>query len=915
MELPECAWDLEQGLVVLWRAAAQAPETDPGFTLVVASADGAERYFAGDWPAAQTFFTLKAPASGRFEIQLYPLGALAALDGPPPALPDGTPATLALDARLQVSTDHPAGHQPIRGWLLLPPEDDSGWPSPQPIDVPPHATLIDTLADAGWTADGHIGLAVARHAADAAACARGPMSNPLRPDAVLDCIFTLIPDDTPPPLALPSFATLGAPAIYVDVTAFGAALDELRAALWFFHRRYGPDDDLRGWSGLQVPVWDDAESGRRYLACVFDDACHLDHIGVLTAGGTLLEPLPDAPPDAEPSLALHHRSEAPLGVSDCIAALFHGDACLLLPDLAAEYKARAPAECAELDTEALHLHLNSAWLDLSELSDVADWQGAAAAEPFTLLAYLDLLEQTLADTDPALVPLADLLGIGARRFADFAQQPQLAYALVQEPQLRQRLAQAITAEADISVGELTPAAMLAALLEPNAGQLCHALQQRSPALQRAVWRYLLAGGRAEDWLRLDMPAELADTANLADLARRIGNGLAAKAPAYVVATLADIGAAPLADLPLTRLPQVLARAEAMEQAAAALRQDLKKASPALQQFRPGLTPDVRELLPRFEAAFGTGRVAAMETLRGRLLAALSGATDSMALRMAVSDLRTRVALWWLAGALAVATDDGLAEGTPPRVEPEPVPNPPPSDGHADAIAATRPRPDTRAPTEQSPDPADAEDTAAQAGDPPQATDASAAALPPPSEASTATPRPEPVSALQALAWCRALLIDGETRWPPADATAAAAADLDLCEADIAEREELWGMDGPHPYALPAWTGERAERHRALAEHIRDIAGRLTKGAKANAEDDTGTLRTLIEDILALREQIAADLLWTEIKQAGTMALRAARPEHRADLAQRIDYAAPPDWDALAQELEGLAGRRVASGTP
>jgi len=99
MELPECAWDLEQGLVVLWRAAAQAPETDPGFTLVVASADGAERYFAGDWPAAQTFFTLKAPASGRFEIQLYPLGALAALDGPPPALPDGTPATLALDAR------------------------------------------------------------------------------------------------------------------------------------------------------------------------------------------------------------------------------------------------------------------------------------------------------------------------------------------------------------------------------------------------------------------------------------------------------------------------------------------------------------------------------------------------------------------------------------------------------------------------------------------------------------------------------------------------------------------------------------------------------------------------------------------------------------------------------------------------
>jgi len=54
--------------------------------------------------------------------------------------------------------------------------------------------------------------------------------------------------------------------------------------------------------------------------------------------------------------------------------------------------------------------------------------------------------------------LGDAVGIGARRFADFAQQPQLAYALVQEPQLRQRLAQAITAEADISVGELTPAA-------------------------------------------------------------------------------------------------------------------------------------------------------------------------------------------------------------------------------------------------------------------------------------------------------------------------------------------------------------------------------------------------------------------------------------------------------------------------
>jgi len=49
-------------------------------------------------------------------------------------------------------------------------------------------------------------------------------------------------------------------------------------------------------------------------------------------------------------------------------------------------------------------------------------------------------------------------------------------------------------------------AALAALLEPNAGQLCHALQQRSPALQRAVWRYLLAGGRAEaprpDWPRV-----------------------------------------------------------------------------------------------------------------------------------------------------------------------------------------------------------------------------------------------------------------------------------------------------------------------------------------------------------------------------------------------------------------------------
>ncbi|TVQ85350.1 MAG: hypothetical protein EA400_15790 [Chromatiaceae bacterium] len=998
MEPPECVWDAEQGLVVLYRHAAdRAPQAD--LSLVVAP-DAAPAWYAGDFPADWPLWAIKAPGSGSFRLLGYPRGALPptgparraaaaasphpsidpSIDpaaDPSPGLADGSLFSIRFSAALRLDLRRPAspGH-PIRAWLFHPPASGGQAPAVQPLSVPNDCSLVAALETWGWRPGGPVGLAAmcqtggqtggqtGHQPGRRLGNARGPLMTPLQ-GAAIDCIFTLVPDAEPPELTLPGFQHLQAPALALDLTAFGAAADNVRTAFWCFHHPHGPGRDIRHWSGHELPLVDDAE-GRRLLVCRFDDACHLDRFGVYFASGARLHPRDDAEPDRAPTLAL--QGPAAAGGAECLVALFRGDTCHLLPSQAPRYAAVGREYCSDADPGGFDLPRAAAWLAadprLGAAPDV-DWHGAGAASAFTLLAYADVLTRLLAVPMSAAARAAhrQVQAQGLLAFAGFTRRPDLAFALLAEPALRARLAASATRPGALLDPTLTaPVAALAAALEPDAGDLGAWVAAASPSTQQALWQFLLAGGQASHWQALHLqPDDLPD--DLAAFADRLRHAFA-ELPAWIVATRADLGQPPLPDLPLQRLADAEARAAGRTAAAAAVRAEFDGIAALLPRAR---ARGGDALIQAFGAALDGGRVAATEVLRRRLLAALAGGDPRrLTLAMLVAELRTRAVLWglseWLAVRPMAAPEDPVAAGpatssasalpvptidpapaplmnptpapTPepaPELTPEPTLAPAPAPDAAPAAPAAAPRPQFAArPHGQS-----ARRIALVELAPAPAPTPGPAAAPAPGPGPAVSPQSEPVSNLVSAAitadqptptpattptpldpaavlrWCDRVLARAAPDWPPPGG-ATAPLDAAVRTAQLAELYEVWGLDDPQPVALPAWTGARAAAH---ARHAAAIAATGWQMREALLAAGATGLLGLVDRLVAAREQLAADAvhagLRAEIDAARAAARRPAgcQPHESAaalaDLARQLGTSGPERWETIAAAADAL----------
>lgn len=852
MGLPACAWDAGLGLLVLYR---QPGAVDGGFSLVVAPGGGLPPWYAGELPADAPLWVIRVPADGAFRLLLYPAGAPVPLLGEPPPLADGTPAVLAFDARLRVDPERPPGARArYEGFLL---RGAGAGPLPcavRSFEVGGAETLAEVLGG-DWDDQG---ITVFRAIDAGPLVLRGPAMHPLRvAGGGLDVHFTLVPD--PPAAAAdavctPAFAALAAPAIAVDLSAFGDAAEELRAGLWFFHHPHGPERGVAHWSGADLPLLTD-EQGGRFLLFTADDACHLDLLGVATGGAPLLVPR------ADPALPLRGLPEPP-AATDCLLMLYHGDAWLLPAATAAAYAALAREHCAPLDLAALTLTRDAAWL--GERLHHGDWRGAQHAEAFTLAGFAYWRGRLDAVAGAALARH----GIQTGAFVPFAARADLLCALLAEPALGRLLGRAAPAPGGLlAVGARAPVAALAATLEPDLPDLAAWVDGQGAEVQRALWRWLLAGGRARDWRALGIPAAatrgpdgspLSDAA-LADLVARLAGAWGADPGGALAATAADL------DLPLPApggFTAALARADALAGARAVLAEEVSRVNGELGAL-PDLTPlGLAPVLAGLGAALAGDGVAAPEVLRGRLLSALGGrGPQALELAATVTDLRTRGVLLALAGRLGVGAAPAPEAGAAIMFAPP---------------AAAPPGPGA-APSAPAPDPV----AAAPAADRPPVT--------PP-----ATPG-------DALRWCLATLQRAEASWPPAAGPVPDLAQgLADCAALLADLDAWWGLTEAQPVAAPRWTGPQADQARAMIAAIAS-QGWQVRGVLEAAQGDpvADRLRGVLDRIVAAREYLVADALW-----AGIRGRLAALPEDGplAALRGRADLAGPDQWPALAAAL-------------
>lgn len=931
MEPPECVWDADLGLVLLCRDAA-AGMAQRDLSLVVAP-DDAPAWYAGDFPADWPRWAIKAPSAGSFQLLGYPRGALPASAGRPDpaaavppepgsvalgdpssdlaselpgdpsndslpgqagALPDGRLFELRFCHALGLDPRRPAspGH-PIRAWLFHPPARTGQAPAVQPLSVPPDCSLGAALDLWGWRPDGPIGLAAQREQAPppgaAFATRRGPLTTPLQA-ATIDCIFTLVPDTQAPELALPGFEQLQAPALALDLSAFGAAAETVRAAFWCFHHPHGPGRDIRHWLGHELPLVD-AGQGRQLLVCRFDDACHLDHFGCYFAGGPRLYARDDAEPDLPPTVALQG-----LGTGDgsaCLVARFHGDTCQLLPALASRYAAVAREYCSVADPGGFSLPRAAAWLAADPALRAvphSDWQGAGAASAFTLLAYADWLTRLFATPAAAVRRQAQAQGLGS--FAGFVRRPDLALALLAEPALAARLATSPPRPGTLlDPSQLAPVAALAAALEPHANGLGAWVAAAPPVVQQALWSFLLAGGQASHWRALALrPQDL--PADLAALAARLRQAFA-ELPGWISATRADLGQPPLPDLPLTRLADAEARAAAPAAAAAAIRAEYDRLAALLPEAAGS---SCEALITAFDTALAAGKVATGEVLQRRLQAALAtGDPRHQRLAQLIGDLRTRAVLWGL------ETWRQMRSGVAPAVAP------------ANSTAAPP------APTDAAPSPpALVELTTASAHPPasvpvsaPVSTQAPASASDPPAPPVSDPRASAPIdvsSSRSDLArlehWCDRVLALAAPDWPP-PGTANPPLDAAQRTARLAKLYAFWGLDRGHALPLPGWTGARAAAHARHAAAIAANGGQVRQAARAAGAMD---LLPVVERLVAAREQLAAASvhagLRTEIDVLAATAAP-ARAAALADLGRQLRRSGPERWEALAAAADAL----------
>lgn len=641
---PECAWDTEHGLLVLFPHHQE--DAAHGHALVVVPDNGTAPYYAGDLPAASRLWAIKAPRSGRFRLAFHPLET-GGLNAPPTAeiLFDDA---LAVDPLAQAGADHQVtgfhfrNRQPqagLAGVLLEPIELPAGHPlgdvDPQPLDAdaePSAFTLIRRL-DPG------------------AASPRGPATAPRRrADQVLDVRFTVaaergtLPADA---VRLKDFDSFDVPTLIVDLTPLGDLAETAKTGIVFVHRPYGDADGFLRLHGAELPLAVD-DDDRKLLVWHCEAATYLDQLGVYWSGK------PSLRLQADQDTGIEVRGNAPDTAVECLVGLFHGDAYWLLPDQAAEVARTLRDHCPALDMAKLEADRRTAWLNGDPRLRNADWRGAETAGPFTVWLFADLLAHSRAQEGAASLVYQDLF----HRFAAFARRPDLACVLLADRDLGALVDKDPRWDLEPWLDDRHggPAAALAAALEPADTDLPTWVDDQSPAVQRLLWQFMLAGGRASQWRDLAIPPEAA-AKGLPRLVDRLRLALVSPLPDWLIVTLRDLDMDPAG---LVIEPRSLADAELrlsrLQQANSTLNRECQRVNRALSDTSwPGRL-DPRALAPIFDERLRRGEVATAAELRRRLLTHCSGDDANAALAELITELKTRLALWGL-GELVGANEE------------------------------------------------------------------------------------------------------------------------------------------------------------------------------------------------------------------------------------------------------------------
>jgi hypothetical protein len=574
------------------------------------------------------------------------------------------------------------------------------------------------------------------------------------------------------------------------------------------------------------------------LVWVCDDACHLDHVGVYFSGGARLR-LCEAP-----GSAIWGYEGTP--GEECLVALYYGRDFLILPTQARDFAVDGQAPCAPLDMGQVEMQRYAAGVVADEHLHNADWRGAEDAEAFTLTAYADILAQILDAGVPGsgrehLPDLMQRHGVGLRSFAEFERRPDLACALFAHPRLQQLLLQGDRSLTRVLKEDrwLSLSALLAAALEPDAEGLARWVEDEPLGVQRALWLFMLAGGRACAWRDLKIPLAAAD----GDLKRLAGLlDIAHKAalpgfPAFIGATLQDLGEDPgILTSPLRSLTDAQDRQAAILRATAAVRRELDRANRELSGTMPGRQLDPTGCPKGFSAALDAGPVPDVAALRRQVLGSVPLGSAAVNLGVAVVELRTRVVLWGLLGLLGADRPEG------DEIVFEPVSADPPP-----------PRPDF-------------------------------------------VFKPDQDHRHLLLSWC--LLVLRHTGWEFPPPTGAESEPVNAAEvaAALEASEAFWvGDDAP---GLPPWTGPRAQEQQQLVALIgteQQRAVRYLQQAGADPE-----VARLVTRLAPLSDCIAAETIWFErLERAKALRNSSAGKE----LWTRIGQSDPDQWDALAAEID------------
>lgn len=865
--LPECAWDAEHGLVVLYRSGATGTGQQ-GYALAIELAGAHSVYFAGDFPADCPIWTVKVPTEGRFRLLFYSLDS-------PLRLNDQPLIAVAFDDRLRVDPTRLAGRQHlVRGWCL---------PTQERIEVPLGASLTERLTEGGWAAGARVGLTVARYSSDAPDAPRGPAIHPLRErGAFIDVFFSQVADALPLPadgVDVAGFRELRTPAIVVDLTPFGDLAESLRDGFCFIHRPHGPDSRFSHTFGPRVPL--QITDDHRLLVWACDDACHLDHIGVYFSGGPRLR-LRQAP-------GSRIRGYTGSAGEDCLVALFYGHDYLMRPTHAGDFAVDGLPCCAPLDMTEVELQLYAAWVAADGQLHSAAWRGAEDAGAFTHAAYAYFLGQVLdagvrGSGREQLPELMNRHGVGFRSFAEFTRRPDLAGALLAQPRLSAVLLRDGRSLTRLLEREqwLSLSALLAAALEPDAEDLARWIEDEPLGVQRALWLFMLAGGAASDWRALAIPPAAADgdLTRLAELLRLAK----APTPAFIAATLQDLGEDPrVLTAPLRSLEDAQARADAIRRAVGAVRREIDRMNPELSGLMPGRQLHQGDCPRAFSAALGAGPVADAAALRRQVLSSLPAwGPGAVNLGAAVMQLRTRVVLWGLLGLLGAERADLRPAG--PVIDFAPPPGPPvvaPSSEPHDESPPAAPTPEPAAKSVER-EPAEVDPEVDPAFDP------------------AADPDQDHRQLL--LWWCLRALRHQGWEFPPPPGPDAGPVDIADVAAVLRECEYFWGLgEADEPQGLPPWAGARAQAQRRLlaqAGAAQQRAARYLQRCDPGGRD--ADLARAVARLAQLREYIAAETIWDgAYDQAKALRHTAAGK----DLWARIGQSAADQWEALAAEID------------